>query len=326
MSLLSHLRMGERLGALSLLLLLLAVLTGVSITQAGLLDSAADQLEDQTLPALRQVHELRRVVDQARGLEALHLLSAEEAERERLETQLLRQRERLQSHLNALAARSGAPQDATERRLNAQLADQLARWWVVQDKVLAASRAAAAQPQNSEASQLARRLMAADSQTAWQAVGEALDQCQRLHNQRAAELARGHRAQAELLRIALASVLGLVLLASVLLLVRLRRRAGPALGGLARDAVFGPGLGQTPAEATGLPASLDSIVTHSRLLALNAAVQAARQGAPSPTEQAERAHLAAEAEALARRCDAVRRGLRLGMPRRQAAADSISPA
>lgn len=321
MSLLSQLRMGERLGALGLLLLLLAVLTGVSITQAGLLDSAADRLEDQTLPALRQVHELRRVVDQARGLEALHLLSSDDAERERLETQLLRQRERLQSHLNALAARSGAPQDQAERRLNAQLADQLARWWVVQDKVLAASRAAASQAAGSEASQLARRLMAGDSQTAWQAVGEALDQCLRLHNQRAAELARGHRAQAELLRMVLVGVLGLVLLGCVLLLVRLRQAGTPAgAGGLSA------GLGAAVGEASSLPASLDSIVTHSRLLALNAAVQAARQGAPSPAELAERAHLAAEAEALARRCDAVRRGLRLGLPRQHSTLENSSPA
>lgn len=317
MSFLNHMGMGERLGALSMLLLLLAVLTGVSLTQAGLLDEGADDLENVTLPALRQVNDLRRLVDEARGLEALQLLTDSADERKRLAQQLGQQRRLVQALLDrqtrpALSAASAADE---EPRLRAMVQQQLERFWNAQDKVLAAldtytprpgegatdghaAPTAAAAISGAEAS--ARRLLAIESQAAWTAFEQALQQWTLHQEARLAARAKASRSQAEAWRMGAGGLLGAVLVLALAALAwrwRARQRAGM----------------RRPAPS-GLTETLDQIAAQSRLVALNAAVQAARSGAPSPTESAERVHLAREADALARRCDAARRKLRLGQP------------
>lgn len=295
---------GERLGALLLMLVLLAVLTGVSLSQAGLLDDQADTLQDQTLPAMRRLQELRHLVDEARGLEALHVLTDDPTERQRIAGRLQRQREAVQGRLAAQAARASANQDQAadteleaEQRLLAQLQQRLAAYWAAQDQVLAAPHPGEEAAGHGAAAP--RALLAGQSQTAWQALGQALDQWQQAQAQRAAAIAQQSRSQAQWLRLMAAGVLGAVLVVSALLAHRFSRRPPPS----------GAPHGAGPGADAGLPQVLESLAERSRLLALNAAVQAARQGQPSAADLAERAHLAAEAEALARRCDAARRAL-----------------
>lgn len=311
MSLLSRLRMRERLGALALLLVLLAVLTGVSLTQAGLLDHGADQLEDSVLPALRRTQDVRRLLDEARGLEAQQLLAETAQDRETGLVQLKRQRRLVEAQL-AATGRGG--EDDEDRRLKALVQERLAQYWAAQDRVLAAL---ASQPEPADAAPApghpARRLLAEESQAAWRAVSEALVFWYQHQEQRAAALARQSRAQAGWLRTVAGGLLGLVFAGSLLALWR--RQRGYVVRPSAATAV-------TPSmlPAPDLPETLDSIATHSRLVALNAAVQAARTGEPTEADLAERAHLASEAEALARRCDEARRGLRLGQPKTRSGA------
>lgn len=324
MSLLTQLGAGERLGALSLLLLLLAVLTGVSLTQAGLLDRSADELESQSLPVLRQVNDVRRLVDEARGLEALQFLADSADERARLAHRLQQQRQRVAALLASQIRRAAWPQpahDDEDQRLQAAVQHHLQQYWATQDKVLAAVAAAAVQPGQGEASTnpgagqasalpgpapTARRLLAIESQAAWGALDEALQRWYSHQESRAAGLAKASRSQAEWLRLGVGGLMALVLCATLTLLWRRWRPRGGSSG-------RSPG-------ATGLSDAMDAIAMQSRLVALNAAVQAARSGAPSPAESAERIHLAREADALARRCDAARRKLRLGAPAVRASA------
>jgi len=329
--------MRERLGALALLFLLLAVLTGVSLTQAGLLDRGASQIEDTVLPTLRRTQDVRRLLDEARGLEALQFLAESDQARAEGLDQLKRQRRLVEAQLAAV----GRPgEDDEDRRLKALVQERLAQYWAAQDKVLAAlahppgpgqtspevaqtlpeaAQAQAAVPGlalaqgQAEPAQPARQLLARESQAAWTAVSQALVFWYQHQEQRAAEVARQSRSQAQWLRWGTGSLMALLALGSGVLLWRRPRgyAVAPAAANTSPPSVL---------PMPGLPETLDSIAVHSRLVALNAAVQAARTGAPSDADLAERAHLASEAESLARRCDEARRGLRLGQPKARAAA------
>lgn len=340
MSLLSHLRMRERLGALALLFLMLAVLTGVSLTQAGLLDRGASRIEDTVLPTLRRTQDVRRLLDEARGLEALQFLAESDQARAEGLDQLKRQRRLVEAQLAAVGR---AGEDDEDRRLKALVQERLAQYWAAQDKVLAAlahppgagqtspevaqtlpeaaqgqATASAPAQASAEPAQPARQLLARESQAAWTAVSQALVFWYQHQEQRAAEVARQSRSQAQWLRWGTGSLMALLALGSGVLLWR--RPRGYAVAPAAANTTP-PSVLPMP----GLPETLDSIAVHSRLVALNAAVQAARTGAPSDADLAERAHLASEAESLARRCDEARRGLRLGQPKsRTAAAASAS--
>jgi hypothetical protein len=146
--------------------------------------------------------------------------------------------------------------------------------------------------------------MAGASQAAWTELGQALGDWLVHQERRAAELAQESRSQAQWLRLGVAAFMGTLLLACLGWLLRLRPHV------IADPAPFVAS--RPPADDDRLPSALDDIATQSRLVALNAAVQAARHGEPSDTEMAERVRLAVEAEELARRCDAARKNLRLG--------------
>ena len=333
------LRMGitQRLLGLGLVLMAMAVLTGVSLTQAGLLEQSADALETQVLPGLRQGHELRRMVDETRGMEAMLLLAPDRAAREQLVGQLQQQRLRVMAQWAAQQRRAAASAhySVADQALFEAVAARLTAYWAAQDEVRAALEAAdsatvivaaqglspaveqtsphyglqataafaspsAGNAQPLSPQQRARRLLAGPSQAAWRAVAESLEMWLQGQEQRAAQLAEQSRGQAVWWRSGLAAMLASICLISAGLLVRLRQKAEE----------HGP-----PSTLPGLPEAMDRIATHSRMVALNAAVQAARSGQPGAADQAERAHLASQAEALARQCDAARQGLRLGQPK-----------
>lgn len=334
-NLLSALHMRRRLGALLLLALLLAVLTGVSITQAGLIDDGADRLEDTVLPALRRTQDVRRLLDEARGLEALQFLADTEQERAEALTRLKRQRRLVEAQLAAVGR---AGEDDEDRRLKALVQERLTHYWAAQDKVLAALAARAAPTEAAEpapatpaglatlpanmpatvAAPSARQLLARESQAAWTAVSQALVFWYQHQEQRAADLAARSRSQAQWLRWGGGAVWAV--LAALAALRFWRHPRGYAVAPAATTVP--PSALPTP----GLPETLESIAMHSRLVALNAAVQAARTGAPTDADLAERAHLASEAEALARRCDEARRSMRLGQPKARAASSAAATA
>ncbi len=273
---------GARLRQLLVLLLLaLGLLAGMSVSQSRDAEAQAITTELAALPALRQVRELAARVDEQRGMAALHLTLQNAAERRALEGRLQASRSQVERHMAAIAPRL---QGDAERRHHAAVQASLAAFWAVQDRLLAASRQAAQDP---AAAQQARALLAGESQVAfgrlradieawWAEIEQAAS--------RAAATARASAQQAATLVWALA-VLAALSLAVAWALLRLPLRPQP------------------PPPA---PDALASDAAREHLLALNAAVAAARRGEPGRA-----AGLSAlEAQRLADQVDAAARGLR----------------
>ncbi len=313
---------GQGLASLHrLALLLLASLAAVALLQADRLGRQADQEQLGAQDSASLVHGLTRMVDDGRGLEALHLAQDSPAQQRALEAELLRQRQRLQARLKAASTGRSVQEQAC---LDA-VAFRLGAYWQVQDQLLQASRSALLKaslvPQ-------AQALLNGSSQDRYRAVIDALETWWRQQDADPAGAAQQSRSQAVLcLRLAL---LAMVLLLSGLLL------------GLVQQAMAGRRQGQSstvksdarapddqaaPAPARRAAQRAQDMAMRAQLLALNATVQAARGGG----RRADLDALASETQALAPRCAAAAdqdRGsdLRLDPPSQPVMADADADA
>jgi len=278
---------GTRLRQLLVLLLLaLGLLAGVSVSQTQELHVQVLQLNQQALPQLRQVHVLARLVDEQRGMAALHLTLPPGAERNALEARLHAGRQVIDRRL---AAFGHQPLDDNERGHHAAVATALAAFWDVQDRLLDASRRASAQAgADTVAPQLARSLLGGEAQQAFQQLRQAIDAWWVYTEDAAAEQARQASLASHLVGQAVWAMAALVALALAMAWAVLRAPQRPAFA--------------TPAAGV-LP---DAAATRAHLQALNAAVAAARRGEPGRA-----AGLSAqEARLLAEQVDSAAQGLR----------------
>jgi len=179
----SNWRVGQRLAAsLALLLGLLLAITALAMARAGHQAQQAAELQDQVLPSIRLVHLLGQHVDEARGLEALSLLSTSDGELSALATQLAAHRQAMHARLRAYESQL---HDDADRGHHAAVLASLAAYWQRQDQVLAASRQALAD--GAPASRLlARERLTGPSQQAYAQVLQALDGWWAYHDQLAA--------------------------------------------------------------------------------------------------------------------------------------------
>ena len=286
---------GQGLASLHrLALLLLALLAAVALLQADRLGRQADQEQLGARDSAGLVHGLTRLVDDGRGLEALHLAQDSAVPQRALEAELLRQRQRLQARLKAASTGRSVQEQAC---LDA-VAIRLGAYWQVQDQLLQASRLAL---HNASLVPQAQALLNGSSQDSYRAVIDALDTWWRQHEAELAASPLQSRSQALL-------CLRLALLAVVLLLLGL-------LLGLAQQARAGRRQGQPTTLKSDAPAPDDHAAQaparraaqraqdkalRAQVLALNATVQAARGGG----RRADLDALASQAQALALRCAA----------------------
>lgn len=275
---------------LLLLLLTLGLLAGVSLSQTRQAEAASIVFDERVMPAIKQVHALSTGVDELRGLAALHLLLRNEAERAALEGRLQAGRHAVERLFNAYGKRLV---DDTDRQHHAAVQASLARFWVAQDQLLAASRRAPGDPAGAA---LARALLTGESQQAYVQVRADLDAWWAYTEAAAAQAAQQARAAAHTaLWLAAAGVALAVLSLAVAMLQR--PQADRARRRPLRDA-------RKDAAPSTLP--VDSLALQQHLAALNAAVAAARRGEPGRA-----AGLSAqEAQRLADQVDAAARGLR----------------
>jgi hypothetical protein len=219
MNLLHSLRHGQRFAtALVLVLAVLGVLTGVSLSRVARLGDDLERLEEVALPATRMVHDLALLADEARGLEALLLLLDDERERRDVEARLMQQRGRIAERLASQVARLRDPSD---RRLLAEVNTALGTWWTVQDQVLSAARAGAA---DAGAAGRARKLLAGDSQNAYRQLLDTLERWWRHHDDLAQWSVKKARAEiAQRLQPLLGGLLFVTLAAAGMSLAQRRR-------------------------------------------------------------------------------------------------------
>ena len=259
----------------TLLLLALVLVTGVSLSMTHQHGARLVEVDDVVLPSLRLVHEMTVVVDEARGLSALHLLRADPAEQRALEDRMQAARQRIERRMAVSRQRLA---DDTERRHFQQVRASLTAYWAAQARLLSASRLAANTP---PAAAQARALLVGDSQAAFQQLRADLDAWWAYTDELASmALAQAaSQARQQLLLLAAQALLALGL-GACLLVGRPVRSAG-----VHRPAAPTTGQPDVPRMPTvpnvhdePPPASLDQLAFQARLLALNAAVAAARGG------------------------------------------------
>jgi hypothetical protein len=278
--LLSPLRV-QRPRRLLALLALLTLVTGLSLSMTVPNRRQAVELDEQVLPSIRLVHEMVVAVDEARGLSALHLLRADAAEQRELERRLQAVRQRIERRLAASRQRLG---DDTERGHFLRVNGRLAAYWSVQERLLAASRQAVDEP---VAAAQARALLAGESQQAFQQLRAELDAWW-AYTDRLAGLAQGQAVAQARLQLGLLGLQGLLALGALACVLVGRRATStappqPPPGGAA---AFAPPAAASDEAVVGAPGgtapALDQVAFHARLLALNAAVVAARAGTTTP--------------------------------------------
>lgn len=250
MKLLHSLRHGQRFAtALVLVLAVLGVLTGVSLSRVARLGDDLERLEEVALPATRMVHDLALLADEARGMEALLLLLDDERERRDVEARLMQQRGRIAERLASQVARL---HDASDRQLLAEVNTALGAWWTVQDQVLSAARAA---PGDAAAAARARRLLAGDSQNAYRQLLDTLERWWRHHDDLAQWSVKKARAEiAQRLQPALGGLLFVTLAAAGLALAQRRRLLADAAAPVATaPATPAPVNGPAATDATAAP-------------------------------------------------------------------------
>ncbi|MEK8049141.1 MCP four helix bundle domain-containing protein [Ideonella sp. DXS22W] len=221
MNLLHPLRHGQRFAfALVLVLAVVGVLTGVSLSRAARLGQELERLEEVALPATRMVHDLALLADEARGLEALLLLLDDERERRDVEARLMQQRGRIAERLASQVARL---RDASDRQLLADVNTALGAWWTVQDQVLGAARASA-----SDAGQAsrARHLLSGESQAAYRKLLDTLERWWRHHDDLAQWSVKKARREVGLFLLPMLGGLLFVSLAGVFLALAQRAQLG----------------------------------------------------------------------------------------------------
>lgn len=295
----------RRLRRLSALLLLALVLvTGLSLSMTRQSGHRLAEVDELILPSLRLVHEMTVVVDEARGLSALHLLRADAADQQDLEVQLQAARQRVERRMAVSRQRLA---DDTERRHFQRVRSSLTAYWAAQDHLLAASRQSADLP---PAAAQARALLGGDSQAAFQQLRADLDAWWAYTDELAGlALVQGAsqaRQQGGLLLVQALLVLGLVACA---LSRRLTRVADAPTATLSPAPAPASASASVPNLSAGPPAmTLDQLACQVRLLALNAIVAAARGGAAdqaaTPVER-DLVRLAAQLGATATRLSAM---------------------
>lgn len=249
MNLLHSLRHGQRFAtALVLVLAVLGVLTGVSLSRAARLGQDLEHLEEVALPATRMVHDLALLADEARGLEALLLLLDDERERRDVEARLMQQRGRIAERLATQVARL---HDSADRQLLADVNTALGAWWAVQDQVLGAARAA---PGDAAEAGRARRLLAGESQAAYRRLIDTLERWWRHHDDLAQWSVKKARGEIALRLLPLLGGGLFVTLAALLLALAQRGRLDTPHGSTAR-LTAGTAPGADTAAAAASPAA-----------------------------------------------------------------------
>lgn len=285
MKLLQTLPINQRLGAaLALFLLLTGLGTALSSRQSQDQQQTLALLAQADLPSARLLHELSGHVDELRGMLALHLMLGGTAEAATMAQQMRLRRLAIEQRLAAVGPRLV---DATERTHFEAVSASLRVFMAEQDKLLAITRrgtqdaatAAAARNLLTGASQLAYQRLSADI-AAWSAyVEQRTDQTSR----QARVLGAGLPLQLALL--AAAMLAGAAVLAAA-------ARAGARQAGASPAAA--PAASSTDAWAdwprrrrlVDLADTIDRLSFEAHLLALNAAVVAARQGQPEQPAEA----------------------------------------
>lgn len=292
----------------TLLLLALVLVTGVSLSMTRQQGARLAEVDELILPSVRLVHEMTVVVDEARGLSALHLLRADPAERQDLEERLQAARQRIERRMAVSRQRLA---DDTERRHFQQVRASLSAYWAAQDRLLAASRLAVDTP---PAATQARDLLGGDSQSAFQQLRADLDAWWAYTDELAGMALSQGASQARQQSLLLGVQACLLLVLGACLLAGRQppgagaptpRRARPSASLSTPAPVPAPASAPAPASngpAEPVPMSLAQLAFQARLLALNATVAAARGGAvgqaDAPAEQ-ELRRLAAQLGATA---------------------------
>ena len=295
----------RRLRRLSALLLLALVLvTGVSLSMTRQSGHRLAEVDELILPSVRLVREMTLVVDEARGLSALHLLRADAADRQDLEVRLQAARQRIERRMAVSRQRLA---DDTERRHFQRVRSSLTAYWAAQDHLLAASRQSADLP---PAAAQARALLGGDSQAAFQQLRADLDAWWAYTDELAGlALVQGAsqaRQQGGLLLVQALLVLGLVACALSRRLTRVADAPTATLSPAPAPASASASVPNLSAEPPAM--TLDQLACQVRLLALNAIVAAARGGAAdqaaTPVER-DLVRLAAQLGATATRLSAM---------------------
>jgi len=292
---------------LVLLLLALGLLAGVSVSQTHALHAEAVQAEAVHLPALIAVNDLTRLLDEQRGLAALHLTQRDAAGRQELEARLQAGRSAAERRLVYLARLVA---DTAGQAHHRGVSQGLASFWDAQDRLILVSRLATA---DAEAARRARALLTGEAQQAFLRVradiGAWASHLEQAAVQRAAEARQAaHLMVQAVWALAALAALALAVGWAVLRWPQATRPRAPAFA-----TVDGPD--------TTLPQRLRSGIDP-HLQALNDAVATARRGEPGRAAglSAQEAHqladqVAAAAQGLRRLVDRPRNtGTAAGTP------------
>lgn len=212
--------------AISVLLILCAILTALSALQATRLDAPDAGEAANPIDTAAPMRQLLRRLDQVRGLEALHLLVRSSGEQRALESEIAAQRRAIDTALVQCRAAGG---DGVDLALDAAVRAGFNAYWRLQDRLLAASRRALADP---AAASQARQLFDRDSQAIIDRLRDQLDRwwSHRETRQREALQARSAGAAQVLWLVAL---LGTLALAIAALLARWLRPPAHAVATIA---------------------------------------------------------------------------------------------
>lgn len=283
---------------LVLLLLAVALLAGVSVSQSRDVESGAIHTEVVALPAVLQMHDLANRVDEQRGMAALHLTLRGDAERTALEGRLQASRQQVERRMAAHARRL---QGDADHRHHAAVQGSLAAFWAAQDELLALSRRAVQDP---AAAQQARALLTGPAQQAFERLRADIEAWWADAERAAGQSAADARAAAHLAAVVVWVQAMLVALALAVAWVLLRLPLRPL---------------QPPPPLADV---LDSGAARQHLQALIDAVASARRGEPGRAAGLS----ATEARHLAEQVDSAARGLRRLIDRPAAAAPPGQPA
>ena len=284
---LATLPISQRLGAaLALLLLLMGLGTALASRQSQAQQQTLALLEQTALPSARLLHELTGQVDELRGLLALHLMLGGTAEAGAMAQQM---RLRSLAITQRLAAFGPRLVDGTERTHCEAVSASLALFIAEQDKLLAMSRHGT---QDAATAAAARKLLTGPSQLAYQRLSADLATWSAYVEQRTDQASRQARALGAGLPLQLALLAAVMLSgAAVLAMAAWAGLCQPGASLAAAQAAQAARKAQARADGprrqrlVDLADTADRLAFEAHLLALNAAVAAARQGRPGQAEQ-----------------------------------------
>lgn len=273
---------------LVLLLLALGLLAGVSVSQTHAVHADAAQTETVRLPALLAVNDLTRLLDEQRGLAALHLTLTDAAGRQELEDRMQLGRVALERRIALLGRLVVGDEEGLVHHSGVSVG--LATFLEAQDRQMAASRDAV---HDVDAAQRARALLTGEAQQAFLRLRADITTWGAQLEKAAMQQAAAARQAAS---VVVQVVWALAALAALGLAVAIAVLQAP-LKGVPTPASDGPD--------SSLPQRLRSGIDP-HLQSLNAAVATARRGAPGRGTGLS----AQEANALADQLAAAALGLR----------------